>query len=269
MNDFFKSLLKRRQEAIDKANEEQNKRRGILKNMPLQFSVVEAGNDYAKLLQTSEWRNKREEILKRDKYRCIKCDNARLLENTDCKLYFEGRQERASLPESWVIRLLDKLDTYELYFQGSLSNLPRNTRLFVKKIDNSYAELVAMATDSTCTILKNLNEIEKIKVYSKNIPYDNNNLDFFMVRGLHVHHHYYIKNKKPWEYINEALIALCEHCHHEFHESNEVKVYENEKMEDFEFRPYCEKCGGSGYLSEYHYHCGGICFNCNGKGIIY
>ncbi len=30
---------------------------------------------------------------------------------------------------------------------------------------------------------------------------------------LHVHHKYYEKGKKPWEYPDEALITLCEDCH--------------------------------------------------------
>lgn len=30
---------------------------------------------------------------------------------------------------------------------------------------------------------------------------------------LHVHHKYYLDNHKPWEYNNDALVSLCEHCH--------------------------------------------------------
>jgi hypothetical protein len=32
-------------------------------------------------------------------------------------------------------------------------------------------------------------------------------------RTLHVHHKYYIYNKKPWEYDNNVLITLCDSCH--------------------------------------------------------
>lgn len=31
---------------------------------------------------------------------------------------------------------------------------------------------------------------------------------------LHVHHHYYEKGKKPWEYDDRILITLCEGCHY-------------------------------------------------------
>lgn len=30
---------------------------------------------------------------------------------------------------------------------------------------------------------------------------------------LHVHHRYYVGNKDPWDYEEEALITLCEECH--------------------------------------------------------
>lgn len=34
---------------------------------------------------------------------------------------------------------------------------------------------------------------------------------------LHVHHKRYIKNKEPWEYEDEDLITLCQHCHWQEH----------------------------------------------------
>ena len=30
---------------------------------------------------------------------------------------------------------------------------------------------------------------------------------------LHVHHFYYRKGIQPWEYSDQALITVCEHCH--------------------------------------------------------
>ncbi len=34
---------------------------------------------------------------------------------------------------------------------------------------------------------------------------------------LNVHHKYYTKNAKPWEYPDEALSCLCEPCHEKHH----------------------------------------------------
>lgn len=30
---------------------------------------------------------------------------------------------------------------------------------------------------------------------------------------LNVHHRYYVKGRKPWEYENDSLVCLCENCH--------------------------------------------------------
>jgi len=35
---------------------------------------------------------------------------------------------------------------------------------------------------------------------------------------LNVHHAYYEKGKKPWEYPNRSLVILCEKCHKKRHE---------------------------------------------------
>lgn len=34
-------------------------------------------------------------------------------------------------------------------------------------------------------------------------------------KTLHVHHKYYIRGHKPWEYSNECFAVLCEDCHRE------------------------------------------------------
>jgi len=35
---------------------------------------------------------------------------------------------------------------------------------------------------------------------------------------LRVHHTYYDKNKKVWEYDNDTLLCLCQRCHSDLHE---------------------------------------------------
>lgn len=32
-------------------------------------------------------------------------------------------------------------------------------------------------------------------------------------KTLHVHHRFYISGRMPWEYLNSALLTLCEDCH--------------------------------------------------------
>ena len=47
---------------------------------------------------------------------------------------------------------------------------------------------------------------------------------------LHVHHKYYIRHRKAWEYDNEALITLCSTCHQDTHDKNSIPVYSNNYM---------------------------------------
>lgn len=47
---------------------------------------------------------------------------------------------------------------------------------------------------------------------------------------IHVHHRYYKNGKKPWEYDNRALVALCENCHE--HETENLKKNQNMLIEE-------------------------------------
>jgi hypothetical protein len=46
-------------------------------------------------------------------------------------------------------------------------------------------------------------------------------------KTLHVHHQYYIKGNKIWDYPNESLITLCCDCH-EYEHSEEGKAFNKE-----------------------------------------
>lgn len=47
-------------------------------------------------------------------------------------------------------------------------------------------------------------------------------------KSLHVHHLYYEKDKKPWEYPDSALVTLCEDCHRKRH--NKHSSTNNDRM---------------------------------------
>ncbi|MBR6189243.1 MAG: hypothetical protein IKQ59_09890 [Prevotella sp.] len=87
------------------------------------------------------------------------------------------------------------------------------------------------------------------------------------IKSLNVHHKYYIRGNDPWNYSNEALITLCEQCHKKRHQETKIPVYDKNNMLVQELEP-CPKCGGSGYLPQYHYHDNGICYECWGEGVI-
>ena len=87
-----------------------------------------------------------------------------------------------------------------------------------------------------------------------------------LYHGLNVHHSYYIRGKKPWEYPDDALVTLCEDCHKKRHTSARIPLYDSSNLLIKGLCP-CEKCGGSGYLSQYRHVENGVCFKCGGEGI--
>ncbi len=92
-------------------------------------------------------------------------------------------------------------------------------------------------------------------------------IPIFNFRPLHIHHKYYIKGQKPWEYKDEVLITLCADCHQKKHSTSSISLYSNEMQIIKSHLPVCERCNGKGFIPQYHYHYGGICFKCNGEGV--
>lgn len=91
--------------------------------------------------------------------------------------------------------------------------------------------------------------------------------DSFPLKGLNVHHTYYTKGCKPWEYENDSLVTLCEDCHKKRHESSRIPIYDHNKKLIDNLIP-CDRCGGSGYLPQYSHVEHGICFKCYGEGVV-
>ena len=60
-------------------------------------------------------------------------------------------------------------------------------------------------------------------------------------RQLHVHHRFYIKDRKVWEYDNDVFHALCEDCHKNKHSEKPLGlisqhlIKNNINSEDVEF----------------------------------
>jgi hypothetical protein len=88
------------------------------------------------------------------------------------------------------------------------------------------------------------------------------------VRISNVHHKYYVLEKEPWEYPNEDLMLLCHHCHKTIHQNQQIKIYKDFSKNEWDIVRPCQKCCGTGYLWEYSYWQGGICFDCNGKRFL-
>ncbi len=82
---------------------------------------------------------------------------------------------------------------------------------------------------------------------------------------LNVHHKYYVLNRLPWDYNNDALITLCNWCHWELHENEAIDVYEEDGETESDMHA-CSRCSGAGWFPQYSHVQSGICFDCGGSG---
>lgn len=178
--------------------------------------------NYTDKLNTTEWHNKRQIIISRDKNICTNCKKLPTI-------YFLGKNVRVNTPEEQEI--------------------------YIKDINQRFRNSV----------------IEDLKPYTGNLVPDilkTINIGKQILNEptiLHVHHKYYINRKEPWQYNDNALITLCQDCHQNIHDLNDIPVYSDEKLIEKLTLTKCSKCNGSGYVPEYHYHHNGICFRCNGN----
>ena len=104
------------------------------------------------------------------------------------------------------------------------------------------------------------------------ITYKNYIVSFYFIpkemKGLNVHHKYYIKGKAPWEYEDDALITLCEYCHKKAHLTR-IPVFREVDRKRFFYgnATTCSRCNGTGYLPQYSHVENGVCFKCWGEGV--
>ena len=121
-----------------------------------------------------------------------------------------------------------------------------------------------------------LYETLEISILHNNVLYDlyfsllnSDNTPMFNFTQLHIHHTYYVKDKNPWEYENDALITLCADCHQKRHRTTMIPMYDNRKELLKSNLPLCDRCQGRGYIPQFHYHYEGICFECYGEGVCF
>ncbi len=212
--------------------------------------------NYKEQLQSPEWHLKRNIILKRDNYRCTECNIERspflrLSKNFGIKSY----EEMIENGYSFFGHELNNENKILCSSPGFLNNIT-----FIEPKELFILEKCNFALQ---------------KVETKNIfEFDKYNLICFMskisenekISDLNIHHKYYIENRLAWEYKDDVLITLCSECHQIEHEKNEIFVYDEFGKTIYRAEK-CDKCFGSGYLSEFQYWQQGICFNCNGHGV--
>lgn len=276
-DEIFKQVLKAANAATVRKKKEYRRRQAILFEPTPLYSISEAGNSYGKLLQTNEWKSKRNKILERDNFRCQKCGNTKLLKDTFAKFCVVKQQTNKANPESWEMRFRDYTQrSYSAYYRGSMLKIPQDAIFFLKKMPEfrNKVDLMAIGINRSNKTSERMRAAQTSyrdqAIMSLDIidisSYDK--IDFLYVKNLHVHHEYYTSDfPAPWEYKDVALTCLCKHCHEEWHKQNDIKIYEDSSLTSFSLGAYCSKCNGTGYLPQYSYHVNGICFSCDGKGV--
>lgn len=231
---------------------------------------------YRDLLEKPEWKNKRKIILKRDENRCVNCDNLHLVENLEVGILVSFMGRHSILKEKKEVSLLiDKVG-------GSSPDAGGKVRVFneVNLIETEhyvvYYQLNSDDNRYVKPVIGIVHNNEKIKGFTlehlilfgfaKRLLLERDflmNSTWIYAVGLHIHHTYYQEGLLPWEYPNESLQTLCWHCHEELHKNEKVPYLNTQGIECGKLTP-CLRCFGSGYLPQYYYYLGGVCFRCNG-----
>jgi hypothetical protein len=234
--------------------------------------------NYQDLLSLDEWKEKRAEIIERDDNHCQDCGfsasfkhekfiiaynykdevRERSLNKTK-KLISEYRAEN-DLKELCV---MEHKDLNKFFILNSKEIVLLSKDIYNKIIDeNIESENLVINYISTKNGLTYpiLNLKGKFDAKNVDIPYI---LDNEII--IQVHHKYYIRGRKPWEYDNDALITLCNWCHWDLHQNLEsITVYDEDMKNPQNLIP-CSRCGGMGEFPEYSHIQNGICFKCRGS----
>lgn len=208
--------------------------------------------NYGELLLDSKWRLRRYAILTRDNFTCMHCKNQSIIEHSNRGEIVELRKKRHWIDEA------DNLPIRKLYDIGIRYLAEKhNINLFTYGVLShdrfKYYDLYFEfdSKDSNRLVINLLTESVE------------GSIDVIHIRGLHVHHKYYQKNKLPWDYPDNALVTLCWLCHKKLHAKEKIKILD-EQGEEVGTYTCCFRCGGSGYFPEYNHVEGGICFRCRG-----
>jgi hypothetical protein len=201
---------------------------------------------YSELLRSVDWRNKRIEILKRDKCICQNCSNTKI----ESYIQSYGKLDRRSSNSKRLIyKIFENQETSILVESFKPYNLIiKNLILYLEKSqDNYFVPIGARCVKK--------GEIDNIEV-------DRLTNEWIFVNNLHIHHKYYIKDRLPWEYKDDALQTLCWNCHEALHKNEKIPVYlENDVCG---YLTPCFRCFGAGQFPEFSHIQSGICFRCDG-----
>jgi len=249
---------------------------------------------YEDLLNTSEWKEKRKKILKRDNNECQRCGvnhkndfrtRGILISHADLKKKYSFSFIKNPNFNIGLILLVNNKEDF-LIFKTPLKESdikPENdyyfTINFADKNKIKYPYSGTNKENKKRNIFLEGSKNKKIKV--KNII-DQCIIDkegYYFIKKeqekeyvkdsylLHVHHKCYRQNKKIWEQEDHEYITLCNICHLIIHNNQKIPFYDNNGNKFKDLTP-CSRCGGRRIIECYKHVQNGICFKCNGAGFI-
>jgi len=260
--------------------------------------------DYQELLQKNEWKAKRKLILRRDHYICKDCHKGATIRfSFDDRVIviarINGSKSFSSndiVDESgstlYAFKKLHKIDGG--FIEHHLEGFPfyifthHSGLVFISSVPwNRSLKNCEVKDFAVCRISRYYNSLFFL-YRKKEDPYEFIDthyyplLDFTKLYSpraaeireieycFHVHHKYYIIGNMPWDYNNKALVTLCNKCHADRHQLENIPVWGldcgGRKIQpDFN---RCDRCDGDGYIEIWRHIAKGVCFKCGGTGYI-
>ena len=240
---------------------------------------------YEDLLEKDEWEVKRYEILARDNYTCQDC-GCRGINNDIFFPISKISDLNKLLPD--ILLNGDNLESFCNGINWVGKSMKSPVHLQVKVLNSLYiytiytnsipppVSFIFVADNKIFNIhCKDKSEILKLDILFENkfFSFSFSHLHLynegilFNFTPLNIHHNYYIFGRKPWDYDNGALVTLCSRCHQKRHQQTKIPLYTSDRQLICSALPVCDRCNGTGYLPQYHYYMGGICFKCHGEGV--
>lgn len=204
---------------------------------------------YEERLRSAEWREKRTHIVHRDGHKCMNCSNSNIVQVS----------QWAHLNNYYYV---NSLKTIMLCTEPD-TNAKRRLEFFVESFDVPKGSILYYQEFETIK-----GRVAKVMLIGELLSIDGmNKLSWTFAKGLNVHHTYYQDGKLPWEYPDAALETYCSLCHKELHAKKKIPRL-SASGEEIGFMTPCPRCSGLGWLEDYNYYQGGVCFCCGGAKYI-
>lgn len=258
---------------------------------------------YRELLNTDDWKLKRQEILIRDNHTCKRCGISKenkfsgmmytckknILDEFNIKFLKNEHLETKLVELEGINRNINILCKTEIYnseiitnrqyvimvnfadknvikypFNGStINNLKEN--IFLKNRTNEIFNNIFNTIINKQSKNKNLVvDLEAIWL----IEYGIEHMASKNCHNLHIHHKCYRKDIEIWNQNDEEYDTLCSICHQIVHQNQLIPFYDK-YGNIIQYLKNCKKCNGTGYLPQFKNIFNGTCFDCNGFGLDY